>query len=362
MLPQKGHIVCDIPPTEGFPRNSEGAFLELRDGRLLFAYSRFYGETHSDTAKAGIAARYSTDEGETWSEDEWLAKPEEHEARNIMSVSLLRMRNGDIGLFYLIRYGFQDMRLHLRRSADEGKTWGPSVCCVPGAGYYVTNNDRVIRLSSGRLVIPAAYHKLKSGDGEQWQAFDGRGITFFLLSDDDGQTWREAANYCALAAPRSKRGLLEPGVVELKNGVLWAWARTDMACQYEMFSTDGGETWSLPAPSPFTSPDSPLSMKRMPQGQLVAVWNPVPNYATRPYPRHTAGRTPLIGAISGDEGKSWGSFFTLEQEDHAGYCYTAIHFIRDEAMLLAYCAGAAEDISCLSRLRIRKVRLSELGL
>lgn len=362
MLPKKGQIVCDIRPVEGFPRNSEGAFIDLNDGRLLFVYSKFYGETHSDTAKAGLAARYSGDQGDTWSDDEWLVKPEEHDARNIMSVSLLRMQNGDIGLFYLIRYGFQDMRLHVRRSPDEGKSWGKTVCCVPGTGYYVTNNDRVVRLSSGRLIIPAAYHKMRTDDGAHWSAFDSRGITHFFISDDDGATWREASNSCALPAPRAKRGLLEPGVIELKSGVLWAWARTDMGCQYEMFSFDEGETWSLPAPSVFTSPDSPLSMKRMPGGQLLAVWNPIPNYMSRANAKHTAGRTPLIGAISADEGKTWGSYFALEreEEDLGGYCYTAIHFTGDDTLLLAYCAGEAEDVSCLSRLRIRKIKLTDL--
>lgn len=362
MLPKKGEIVCDIRPEEGYPRNSEGAFLDLRDGRLLFAYSKFYGETHSDTAKAGIVARYSTDHGSTWSDDVWLVMPEEHDARNIMSVSLLRMQNGDIGLFYLIRYGFHDMRLHIRRSSDEGKSWGETVCCVPGTGYYVVNNDRVVRLSSGRLLIPAAYHKMRSDDGEHWNAFDSRGVVYFFYSDDDGRTWKEAGGASALAAPRTKRGLLEPGVIELGSGVLWAWARTDTGCQYEMFSYDGGETWSVPAPSVFTSPDSPLSMKRMPQGQLLAVWNPIPNYMSRDYAKHTAGRTPLIGAVSADDGKTWGRFFALEREgeDRGGYCYTAIHATGDDSLLLAYCAGEAEDVSCLSRLRIRKIKLADL--
>lgn len=363
MLKNQGKIVCEIPPVEGYPRNSEGAFLDLRDGKVMLLYSKFYGETFSDTAKAGLAARYSSDQGETWSDDEWVILPDEHEARNIMSVSLLRMNNGDIGLFYLIRYGFHDTRLHLRRSPDEGKSWGEPSCCIPGPGYYVTNNDRVVRLSSGRLIIPAAYHKLRGDDGEDWKSFDSRGVTHFYYSDDDGDNWKEANQTCSLPAPRSKRGMLEPGVIELAGGVLWGWARTDMGCQYEMFSSDGGETWSLPAASVFTSPDSPLSMKRTPRGELLAVWNPVPNYISRAIPRHTAGRTPLIGAISRDEGKSWVSAFMLEEdgEDSGGYCYTAIHFTQDNAVLLAYCAGGKQDKSCLARLRIRKLSLDDIG-
>jgi hypothetical protein len=127
-----------------------------------------------------------------------------------------------------------------------------------------------------------------------------------------------------------------------------------------MFSHDGGETWSLPAPSAFTSPDSPLSMKRIPQtGQLLAVWNPIPNYQTRVLVKGMVGRTPLVGAISQDEGKTWGNYFALETDESSGYCYTAIHFM-EHSVLLAYCAGGVEDVSCLSRLRMRKIMLTEL--
>ncbi|WJH37355.1 glycoside hydrolase [Paenibacillus sp. CC-CFT747] len=327
----------------------------------MFVYSRFNGDSPDDTGKACVAARRSEDGGETWSGDEIIATPEDHGAHNLMSVSLLRMQNGEIGLFYLLRFGWNDTRLHLRRSSDEGRSWSEPVCCIPGPGYYVTNNDRVVRLSTGRLVIPAGFHKMKTNSTTDWASFDGRAVACFFLSDDDGQTWREAKTFCAMTVPHSKSGLQEPGIVELAGGVLWAWARTDMGYQYEMFSIDAGETWSQPTPSRFTSPNSPLSMKRDPNGgQLLAVWNPIPNYETRELEKHSWGRTPLVAAVSRDEGRSWGTPFAVERvEDRGGYCYTAIHFTR-EAVLLAYCAGEPEDGICLARLKIRKIPLSAL--
>lgn len=360
-LEQKGSVVLDLRPAPGNPRNSEGAFVELNDGRMLFAYSLFTGESADDNAKASIAVRYSSDNGDTWSEEETIARPEDHDVRNIMSVSLLRMANGDVGLFYVLRRGWHDTRLHLRRSTDEGRTWSAPVCCVPGLGYYVTNNDRVIRLASGRLIVPCSLHKMRGDSQTDWKSFDGRGIAYFFLSDDDGYTWREAQGCAALFVAHSGSGLQEPGVIELRSGALWAWARTDLGRQYEMFSVDAGETWSQPAPSRFTSPNSPLSMKRMPgNGCLVAVWNPVPNYETRVTERHTWGRTPLVGAISKDDGRTWGGHFAVEcDEDRGGYCYTAIHATSD-SLLLAYCAGEAEDGICLARLKVRKIPLASL--
>ena len=40
-----GRIVLDIEPTQRNPRNSEGAFITLDDGRILFAWSRFTGRS-----------------------------------------------------------------------------------------------------------------------------------------------------------------------------------------------------------------------------------------------------------------------------------------------------------------------------
>jgi hypothetical protein len=181
------------------------------------------------------------------------------------------------------------------------------------------------------------------------------------LSDDDGATWREARNFCSIGSPHSQSDMQEPGVIELANGTLWGWARTDLGCQYETFSSDGGESWSTPAPSAFTSPCSPLSMKRNPHnGDLLAIWNPIPAYNTRKIEKHSWGRTPLIGAVSKDDGRTWSGHFAVErEEDGNGCCYTAIHFT-GEAVLLAYCAGEEEDGICLSRLKVRKIALSEL--
>ena len=66
------------------------------------------------------------------------------------------------------------------------------------------------------------------------------------------------------------------------------------------------------------------------------------------------GRTPLVSAISKDDGSTWESHRLLESDFAHGYCYTAIHFV-EGAVLLAYCAGGPECGWVLSRTRIRSV-------
>ena len=352
-----GRTVLDLPPGPGNPRNSEGAFLELKDGKILFVYSHFIGASSGDAAKARLAARLSGDGGDTWGKDEVIATPEEDEVMNVMSVSLLRFGNGDIGIFYLLRRSWHDMRMWCRRSTDDGRTWGTPLQCMAAAGYYVVNNDRVTRLASGRIVIPAALHRAIA-DRNESAAIDWRGVAEFFLSDDDGRTWRKAREYCTLPVTHTKSGLQEPGVIETSPGTLWGWARTDLGRQYEFFSADGGETWSVPAPSRFTSPNSPLSMKRVPgSDRLLAIWNPGPAYETRPVKRVAGDRTPLVFATGVAANGAWTRAAVLEGSDEAGYCYTAIHFTPD-AVLLAYCAGGEADKSRLARLRMRKIPLA----
>lgn len=366
-MDQSSHATCDMEPKKGNPRNSEGAFIDLKDGRIMFIYSRFSGDSFHDDAFSNLAVRYSEDEGKSWTEEKIILTREEDNALNIMSVSLMKMKNGDIGLFYGIRKDANDIRLYLRRSGDEGLTWSKPRLCIPPQGYYVINNDRVVRLSDGRIIIPAAFHRNGYSSAAEMEGirFDFRGEVFFFLSDDEGETWREANSKSVLPYnSHSESGLQEPGLIELENGVLWAWARTDLCFQYEMFSFDRGESWTAPQPSRFTSPCSPLSMKRIPgTSRLLAVWNPVPDYNGRRQLYTAAwngGRTPLAAAVSRDDGRTWSDLKILESEPDCGYCYTAIHFGRD-FLLLGYCAGGPDDGICLARLRIRRIPLCELN-
>ena len=341
----------ELSPGPGNPRNSEGAFLRLRDGGLLFCYSAFRGDAALDHTSADIAVIRSADDGRTWSAPETLFRASDHGAMNVMSVSLLRMQNGDIGIFYLVRMSWMDMRVALRRSADEGGTWGAPVLCTPRPDFYVMNNDRAVRLSSGRIVLPMADHPFLRMEGDA--AIFAPARAAFFYSDDDGATWREAAHTIAL--PMECSGLQEPGLLETADHQLYGWARTNLGCQYAFASSDGALHWGEASPGAFPSPLSPLSMKRLLDGRLLALWNPVctPNADPR-----TGGRTPLVFALSADEGRTWSAPRSLEDDPLAGYCYTAI-FPMSDAVLLAYCAGdIRRDASCLNRLRIRRVPLA----
>lgn len=341
------------------PRNSEGAFLDLADGRVLFAYTRYAGGGWSDEAPATISARYSRDGGMTWSKRDSRLVANEG-VLNVMSPSLLRLGDGRIALFYLRKNSLHDCRLYMRVSSDDARTWGEARKCIPAPGYFVVNNDRVIRLGNGRIVVPAAYHRPRTESRARTVAdCDWRAIALFYHSDDDGRTWLESADWWGLPV-KNRSGMQEPGLVELADGTLYGWARTDTGRQWEMTSRDSGTAWSPPAPSRFLSPCSALSLKRIPStGDLLAVWNDRSRKWNLDTPAGSSwGRTPLVAAVSSDEGKSWKRAKVLESDNHRGFCYTAIHFIPGAALLAYSCGGVGGGV--LQDLRIRRVTLDWL--
>ena len=142
-----------------YQRRGEGDFVALADGRLLFLYSRFTVMTDGDQSPAHIASRASADGGRTWS-GEGQTLFENEDGMNLMSVSLLRLQDGRIALFYMRKNSMSDCRPVVRFSADDAETWSEEQSVIPeeDIGYYVLNNDRVVQLRSGRLVAPVSLH------------------------------------------------------------------------------------------------------------------------------------------------------------------------------------------------------------
>lgn len=336
--------VLELPPSENNPRNSEGDFISLATGRILFIYTRYSGDSSSDHAPACLASRYSDDGGKTWStEDRMIAANEG--GMNIMSVSLLRLQNGDIALFYLRKNSTTDCIPMMRVSRDEAESWSDATPCITGVeGYFVLNNDRVIQLKDGRLMMPVALHNTPGG---KWSS---RGSLFCYYSDDHGKSWtpgNEVPNNSGIITQ-------EPGLIEMNDGRVMMYIRAGGGFQQRSFSSDRGQTWSPVEVSNIPSPLSPATIEKIPgTGDWLLVWNnndgSVPEIKDK--------RTPLTIAVSGDEGKSWKHVKNIRENPEGWYCYIAVHFPDNKHLLLGYCAGdpvrgkglTVTDVSLVSR-------------
>ncbi|MBQ5816580.1 MAG: exo-alpha-sialidase, partial [Oscillospiraceae bacterium] len=339
-----------------------------KDGSIIFIYSRYGAAGFEDGCNCDLYATISTDEGENFGEPYPLLLHTDFDAENIMSVSLMRMQNGDIGLFFLKKVDGNCLP-YVVRSSDEGKTWHSLTPIFEKKGYYCVNNDRVIRLKSGRILVPACYFEIDyfiDENGIKQVNALRPGELYVFASDDDGVSFKTVTEgYKIPVSAACKTGVQEPGFLELNDGRVWCYIRNDSGRQYQCFSSDEGESWSAPELSRFTSPVSPLSADRLSDGRIIAVWNPIPLYNGRSlfYNGYwTDGRNPLVIAVSDDDGNSFSDYIAIETDESHGYAYTAIFETNDNSILLAYCAGGEGDVhSMLERLRITKLSIDELS-
>lgn len=361
--------LTDIAPSQGNPRNSEGAFIKLKNGNTAFLYSRYAGTDPNDHAYAEIAMICY--DGKSFSEPKILVRPEKGtDETNCMSVSAARMNNGDAAVIYLVKHKGISSEVILRRSPDDFETLDEGVRCVSPLykGYYVVNNDRIVRLKNGTWVIPAAIHPSTMNYHDQPDNVDMRAKAAFFMSDDDGRTWKQTSDILSLTCgANSGSGLQEPGIIELPNGALYSYFRTDLGRHYESVSVDNGRSWFAPQPSCFTGPCSPLHIKQNPySGIYYAVWNPVPEtqfrYLHSKEPKiWTGGRTPLVIASSAD-GIHFKTPQIIEDDENAGFCYPAIHFTSSDSLLMSYCAGGVGETDCSCLVRTRIIEITNLDL
>ena len=320
-------VLRHLPPGPSNPRNSEGDLLRLDDGSLLFIWTRFDSGTGGDHDPASLhGARYHPEE-DTWTPD--VSVVSAHDGMNVMSVSLRRLAEDRLALFHLHKRSLQDCRPVVRFSDDQGASWSDPVAIVPegDVGYDVLNNDRVLQLEDGTLLLAIARHA-GAGVGER---FNPAGRLRCHRSTDGGMTWSVGA----WAPEVPGVALQEPGLFQARDGSIHMFARTNAGVQYVCRSSDLGATWTTPEAWTLRSPLSPATIERLADGDLLAIWNEPPLERTDP---STAPRTPLVAARSSDDGRTWGPRRLLFDHPDGWYCYVAM-LVEGDRMRLATCAG-----------------------
>ncbi len=299
-------IVCQA--SEVAPGNSEASVLKLKDGRFLLAYTYFYGAEATVNSPARISAKISEDQGKTWGKR--FSLQEQEGGINVTTPSLIRLKSGEIALFYLYRDRNQRVP-YVKKSKDEGNSWEKPNPLTRDALIQDMANESVVELSTERILVPVCSRSLA---GTRYSAL-------CLYSDNRGKSWRQSKNSINLP----KKGAMDPHVVELKGGKVLMTIRNQLGRVYQAISNDKGLTWTNVDSTDLQTPDSPITVKRIPQkGDLLMVWN---------NSRDT--RRPLTSAISDDEGENWRNFKDLETEEVYSYSHPSITFI-DENTLLVY--------------------------
>jgi sialidase-1 len=339
-------------------RSGEGSVVELKDGRLMLMYTAFRDDGHADHSPAEIWARFSSDAGRMWSELSVIFQAPEG-ALNVMSPSLLRLTDGRIGCVFAVKWDGTHCVPFWTSSIDEGKNWADPQPMTAEAGYFCINNDRLIQLRDGTLVMPYAQHKGMvrfANDKEllkEWlNAWCG-----ILHSRDGGETWEmpdTARKYekewhvapdplcLELMPPLEQRAvrekydvLQEPGVIELRDGRLMMWARS-LSHVFHSFASNKDGSWSdYKVIAGMNVSCSPQTIKRVPlTDDLVMLYN---DRGEIPFGSPCfQDRTPLSVAISKDEGQSWQKVKALESDTSKNYCYAGLCFFAGKFLATYY--------------------------
>lgn len=203
---------------------------------------------------------------------------------------------------------------------------------------FDSSNFRLVKLSDKFV------HILKPpmliDDNKRWLIFgeyflsdfsDKFAVVFF--SDDDGESWTEVLLDKSAPKhipeyphkhPRWQQYTSEPTIAELSTGELVMIVRTSQDYHYMYRSTDRGETWSDPVPSPFHGTITMPILHKLKDGRILFFWcntHPLPEIdVTNIFP--PIGEWDQIGisedvftnrdanhlAISDDDMKTWKGF------------------------------------------------------
>jgi len=319
-----------VEATAQRPRHGSPTIIELKNGRLLLAWMEYVGGLlqGNDHAHCNIAAMTSGDGGKTWSDYRILVENDPADT-NIHFPSFLRLNNGNILFYYLIRnYLAPGEKARSSGmvcvSSDEGQTF--SAPKRHEALSALGGNGRILgRLSTGRILLPA--QRYQHG---VWGGPLDHQIAGCYYSDDEGQSWSAATRWIDLPM----RGAMEPHIVELNGGDLLMTLRTQLGAVFQSTSVDGGVTWSLAQTTGVKAPESMPCLTRIPQTRdLLLIWN---NSLYDPHFDHSGKRTPLTAAISRDEGKTWENFRNIETDPNYEFTNPACFFLCGDKVLIAY--------------------------
>ena len=295
------------------------SFIERLDGSILMVW----GGIQHPTLWA-----VSHDGGQSWSKGSEMRDAGGELLGGHDTHSLIRLAGGAIGYVNRTRIGSGTHEyLRFWRSDDDGKTWRKPIRIGPPVDHEVTCiHDGFLRTKSGRIILPV-YGRMELPPDpleprpevgaflrNQWiriavHEYESRfSWSYVFYSDDEGETWKSSRSGSLMvwdASRMSWHRTSQPSVAELAPGKLLMLLRTDLGRHFHSWSTDNGETWTLPKPTDLAAPAFPAQIRRIPgTGDLLAVWT----QAGPEEIRRGLGRGRMSSAISrahGAQGTLW---------------------------------------------------------
>lgn len=145
------------------------------------------------------------------------------------------------------------------RSTDDGRTWSKPLKLH--AAWTGANRD-MIETRDGRIVFTSM----------QMRHHPGRHTVLTYASEDEGQTW-QSSNIIDLGGCGHHGGVTEATLVELRDGSLLKYIRTNWGQFWRALSTDGGRSWHPYGPAGIDASSAPGALLRLADQRIALVWN-----------------------------------------------------------------------------------------
>lgn len=262
-----------------FPACHASTIVEAEPGRFLAAW---FGGT--DEGRPDVKIWLARFDGKQWSPPELAAEESGFPCWNPV---LFKSKSGTLFLFWKAGRSPETWSGYVRWSADQGKSFGPPEQ-LP-AGLLGPIRSKPIQLLDGTILAGTSVESHRA-----WACWVER-------STDDGKTWRR---FGPISVPGHPFGIIQPTLFQKANKTLVMFTRSrgiGYLCRAE--SRDGGETWSPARPTKLPNPNSGADITRTVKGELYLIYNPVQK-----------GRTPLVLGKSVDEGETWKTVHTFEDQ------------------------------------------------
>ena len=286
-----------ISGREGYHTCRIPALAVAPDGTVL-AFCEARRRTGHDDDEIDIHLRRSSDGGRTWGPRQQVVSDGDRTCGNPCPV-VDRVR-GEV----LLPFCKDNQEVFVTRSSDSGSTWSDPVeitgqVKAPSWSYLGTGPGHGIQLESGRLLVPS-WADESPGPATWRNPPPGWGkvqSSIVFLSDDGGRSWRSGTKLTHDASDECE-------AVETAGGSVYMTLRSrgDRRCRGWSRSTDGGETWSEVAFDPaLPEPSCQGSVVSLGDGRLLLA-----------HPGRRDARAVLTLRLSPDQGRSWPGSRVLE--------------------------------------------------
>lgn len=278
-----------------YPSCHCATIVELPKGELLCAWYAGSYEKAKDVVI--LFSRFSKNR---WEKPEVLVNTEGFSEGNPV---LFLAPSQKLYLFFATIFGneWAEAKLRYKISEDFGITWSSPEWLREKPGSMVKNKP--VLLENGEILIPC-YD-------------DENGDVFVLITDD-------LKNYKEYKVPSSEIYILQPAIIQKKDGKLLMYLRTANKFIYQSISSDNGKNWSIPTPTIFPNPNSGIDLLKTKNGNLILVYN-----------HSTTKRTPLNIALSEDEGETW-KYNKILEDGPGEYSYPQIIQTQDNLIHIVY--------------------------